>query len=56
LKSTEDGKITWNAEKTKDKEISFLEAELDMIKKAFKDMDGKKEVPLHLMPLIERFE
>jgi hypothetical protein len=56
LKSTEDGKISWNPEKVKEIEVSFLEAEVDMIKKAFKDLDGKKEVPLYLMPLIEKFE
>lgn len=56
LKSTPDGKITWNQDKSKDIELTFIETEIDMIKKAINEMDSKKEVPLNLMPLIEKFQ
>lgn len=52
----ENGNIKWNNEKAKDITIKIEDAENEIIIKAFKILDEKKEMPLTLMSLYEKFE
>jgi len=52
----ENGKISWVMEKAKDKDITFNESEIDIIKRMFKELDSRKEFNVGLIELYEKFE
>ncbi len=55
IKNTEDGKLTWNAEKDSGKEVEFTEAEVSLVKKVLEELDNDNKVTADMLNLFKIF-
>jgi len=54
LRDTPDGRIIWDQDKAKDKEVGFEESEIKMLHGAIRVMDKEGRVTVELLPLVKK--
>lgn len=55
LKTSEDGKVTWNNEKAKPKKIEIGDTGISLIKEGLDKLDKEEGLTSEFIPLCERF-
>lgn len=53
--TSNEGTISWNVEKAKEKDIDYSESELNLIKKTLKELDEKKKLTEGTFPVYKLF-
>ena len=54
LRDTPDGRIIWDQDKAKDKEVGLEESEIKMLQGAIRAMDKEGRVTLESLPLVKK--
>ena len=54
IRDTADGRIMWNHDKARAKDVGLEEAEIKMLQGAIRIMDKEGRVTLELLPLVKR--
>lgn len=54
LRDTDNG-VLWNKDKEKEKEITFTDAQINLIKKSINEADKNKTLTLEMLETIEKF-